>query len=584
MPSTMPQSWTHRILGSLPYTASRKVEDTNPKYKAFEAASGRRDEIIRRLSVSRNSVNNPMGYDNMMTDKGYHSLIYAPLDENKINRINEYRRMSDYSELSDCLDIICDEILNEDENGKLINLRIEAGKYNQTARSEITKEFEHYVSVFGLKNKGWEYFRQFFIEGELFFENVISDKNPELGVLGVVNVPTELIEPVYFNVQNEDLSHFILRKYNETTVHPGIFNRVSFTSQTPTTEELVPMQKQQVVYIHSGVWDRDRLFKVPYLEKSKRAYLQLSMIEDAIVIYRLVRAPERLKFKIYTGNAPPAQAEQIVQQAMRKFWEKRTPGQGGFKNVYDPQSMLDSYWFARSSGGEGSDVETVPAGQNLGQLDDLNYFVKKLYRSMKIPLNRMNPETTMRDGKEITAEELSMAQFIMRIQRQFAEGIKQGFITHLKLRGLWKLYKIREFDFQPEFNAPRNFKMMRDLQYLELLYKAYNDVSSNANVSPTLLMMDVLKWSPEKILENRALLRKDKAFAWELEQIGSQGPSWRDEMAAANASAGITPPESPPSGGGGGSELPPSFSPPPAEAPAPPPEETPAAPPEETPA
>ena len=82
-------------------------------------------------------------------------------------------------------------------------------------------------------------------------------------------------------------------------MHPGIFNRVSFTSQTPTTEDLVPMQKQQVVYIHSGVWDRDRLFKVPYLEKSKRAYLQLSMIEDAIVIYRLVRAPERLKFKIY---------------------------------------------------------------------------------------------------------------------------------------------------------------------------------------------------------------------------------------------------------------------------------------------
>jgi len=366
-------------------------------------------------------------------------------------------------------------------------------------------------------------------------------------------------------------------------VHPGIFNRVSFTSQTPTTEELVPMQKQQVVYIHSGVWDRDRLFKVPYLEKSKRAYLQLSMIEDAIVIYRLVRAPERLKFKIYTGNAPPAQAEQIVQQAMRKFWEKRTPGQGGFKNVYDPQSMLDSYWFARSSGGEGSDVETVPAGQNLGQLDDLNYFVKKLYRSMKIPLNRMNPETTMRDGKEITAEELSMAQFIMRIQRQFAEGIKQGFITHLKLRGLWKLYKIREFDFQPEFNAPRNFKMMRDLQYLELLYKTYGDISGNANISPTLLMMDVLKWTPEKILENRALLRKDKAFTWELDQIGSQGPSWRDEMAAANASAGITPPESPPSGAGGGSELPPSFSAPPEEAPAPP-EETPAAPPEETPA
>jgi hypothetical protein len=560
----MPQSWSHRILGSLPYTASRTVEETNPKYKAFEAASGRRDEVIRRLSISRNPTNSPTGYNGMMTDKGYHSLVYAPLDENKINRINEYRRMAEYSELSDCLDIICDEILNEDENGKLLHLNLEPGKYNTTARSEIIKEFEKYITIFQLKSKGWEYFRQFFIEGELFFENVISDRNPDLGVLGVVNIPTELIEPVYYNVQNEDLSHFILRKYNETAVHPGIFNRVSFTSQTPTTEELIPLQKNQVIYIHSGVWDRDRLFKVPYLEKSKRAYLQLSMIEDAIVIYRLVRAPERLKFSIYTGNAPPAQQEQIVQQAMRKFWEKRTPGQGGFKNVYDPQSMLDSYWFAKTADDKGSDVSTLQGGSNLGQLDDLNYFVKKLYRSMKIPLNRMNPETTYRDGKEITAEELNMAQFIIRIQRQFAEGLKQGFVTHLKMRGLWKLYKIKEYDFHVSFNPPRNFKMMRDLQHLELMYDTFNKIATNEHISPTLMMIDVFKWTPEKILENRALLRKDRAFKWELTQIDSNGPSWREDVSAANAAAGIAPPGAP--------GAPPSFG---GEIGAPPPGETP---------
>lgn len=559
MPSTMPTSWTHRILGSLPYTASRKIEDSNPKFQTFDAVAGTRDQILRKLSVS---TTQPAynGHDSLTTDKGYHALVYAPLDENKINRINEYRAMSQYSELSDCLDIICDEILNEDENGKIINLHIEAGRFNNNTRSEILKEFEKYISIFNLKQKGWDYFRQFFIEGELFFENIISEKHKDLGVVGVVNIPTELIEPIYYNVQNEDLSHYILKKYNETTVHPGIFNRVSYTSQTPSEEELVPLQKQQVVYIHSGVWDRDRLFKIPYLEKSKRAYLQLSMIEDAIVIYRLVRAPERLKFKIATGNMPPAKAEQYLKRVMSQYWEKRTPGSGGFKNVYDPQSMLDAYWFTKGPNGEGSDVETMPAGQNLGQLDDLNYFVKKLYRSMKIPLNRMNPETAYREGIEITAEELSLAQYIMRIQRQFAEGIKQGFVTHLKLRGLWKLYKLREFDFQPIFNAPRNFKMMRDLQYIELLHQTYDNISNNENISPTLMMMEIFKWAPEKIQENRALLRKDKAFKWELDQIVAQGPNWREVQSNQNAQAGIEGGEGgSPSGGSGTSALPPDF-------------------------
>lgn len=590
MPSTMPTSWTHRILGSLPYTASRKIEDTNPKFKTFEGVSGTRDQVIRKLSVSTTQPTYG-GHDSLVSDKGYHALVYAPLDESKINRVNEYRRMAEYSELSDCLDIICDEIINEDENGRIINLNIEVGKYNNTIRSELMKEFDEYISVFNLKNKGWEYFRQFFIEGELFFENIISQTNPDLGVVGIVNIPTELVEPVYYNVQNEDLSHFILRKYNETTVHPGIFNRVSYTSQTPTTEELVPLQKQQVVYVHSGVWDRDRLFKVPYIEKSKRAYLQLSMIEDAIVIYRLVRAPERLKFKIATGNMPPAKAEQYLHRVMAQYWEKRTPGTGGFKNVYDPQSMLDAYWFTKGPNGEGSDVETLPAGQNLGQLDDLNYFVKKLYRSMKIPLNRMNPETAYREGTEITAEELSLAQYIMRIQRQFAEGIKNGFITHLKLKGLWKSFKLKEYDFQPAFNAPRNFKMMRDLQYIELLHKTFNDITNNENMSPTLMMMEVFKWSPEKILENRALLRKDKAFKWELEQIATQGPDWREKASAENASAGIEGGESSSGGGGrssggGGTELPPGFGgeAPAGETPEAPAGETPEAPAPETPA
>ena len=223
--------------------------------------------------------------------------------------------------------------------------------------------------------------------------------------------------------------------------------------------------------------------------------------------------------------------------------------------------MLDSYWFAKRAGGEGSDVELMQGGQNLGELKDLMYFVNKLYKSLKVPLTRLNPEDGYKDGSEILREELRFAKFIVRLQNQFAEGIKNAFVTHLKIRNWWKEYKLHESYFNLEFNPPSNFFAIRKNQEFELKYKLFSDVSQNESISKTFAQRHYLGYNDSRISENMEWMRKDAAMKWELEQIATTGPNWREHVEAAENAAKSAQGElgGSPSGGGSGmsaSEIP----------------------------
>jgi hypothetical protein len=258
----------------------------------------------------------------------------------------------------------------------------------------------------------------------------------------------------------------------------------------------------------------------------------------------MVRAPERLKFKIDVGNMPPAKAESYLKQLMQQYWSKQTynsntssPGAG---NQYNPQTMLDSYWFARRNGEVGSDVELMPGGQNLGQLDDLMYFVNKLYKSLKVPISRLNPNEPFKDGAELLREELRFAKFIIRVQNQLASGLKEAFITHLKLRGWWRELKLNESYFNFRFTEPSNFFAIRQQQLLELKLKNFSDMSANDGISNTFAQRHYLDYSDTKIGENMEWKRKDAALRWELSQIETNGPNWREQIEAAeNIAAGV---------------------------------------------
>ena len=538
----------------------------NPKYPLFKGAAPKREEMIQDESVFLHEPafqQAPAGTpSSLLINKDYQAFIYANVDKDKTRRLTDYRRMAAYAELSDCLDEIADECIVKDENDIIINFSLR-GEYTKEVKDIIEKEFKKFVQIFDLEDSGWEYFRQFLIDGELFFENIIDDERPHLGIIGMISMPAELINPVYQNVQNEMVKGFLIRK-------PVLGPATSVNQKDQ--EELFFMQKAQVTYVQSGIWNEYKAIRLPYIENAKRAYRQLSLIEDSIVIYRLVRAPERLKFTIYTGNMPAPKAEAYLRRLMQQYWSKKNwdtgagnSPKGGVTNVYDPQSMLDAYWFTKDAQGNGSDVSSLPSGANLGEMKDLEYFLKKLYNSLKIPTTRfLGDSQPFKDGTEITRDELRFARFIIRIQRQFATSIRDTFIAHLKLKGYWKQYKLKERAIHAEFNVPSTFMAMRDQQLLDLKMDNFNKATQNASIAPSYAQKYQLGLSDELMKENRDWLKKDAALKWELAQIEQMGPNFREILQAqagggaeGGAAAGLGGELSGGGGGGaGGSALP----------------------------
>jgi hypothetical protein len=228
--------------------------------------------------------------------------------------------------------------------------------------------------------------------------------------------------------------------------------------------------------------------------------------------------------------------------------------QVGTLTIDDKELYHDYHTFALDCG-------IFTKNSNLGTLDDLMYFMKKLYKAMKVPVTRLDPQDAFRDGQEMLREELKFARFIIRLQQNFAHGLKNGFITHLQLKKLWDKFKLREQHIEIAFNVPTNFYELRENQKLELKVTNYNNLASNEYVSPTYSQKKYLGWSDIDIKANREYLRKDKAFRWELAQIEASGPDWKQLVDAQNAAmgGGAPPPGGMEMGGGGGGGMPPPF-------------------------
>jgi hypothetical protein len=497
----------------------------------------------------------------MGKDTSFGQVMYANLQENKGARLRDYRVMAAYSDVADALDEICDEAINTDEHGNEVNIKYRDVDLSASDKETLDEEFSKFQNYFDLKNKGWQYFRQFLVEGELFFELIIHKDYASEGVLGILNLPSELIDPVYNNIQNMMVKGFVYRK--------PIFDPTKPDKQE--SFEYIPMDENQVIYINSGLMNEAKTTVMPFLENARRAYRQLSLIEDAIVIYRLVRAPERLVFNVDVGNMPAPKAEAYLKKLISNYWSSKTfdIDQADMVKKFNPQSMLDAFWFPKRQGSEGSSVTTLPGGQNLGELADLMYFIKKLYRSLKVPTSRLDPEDAFRDGAEILREELKFARFVIRQQQRFASGVKRGFITHLKLKGLWDKYELSDQNLEVEFNVPTNFYELRENQKLEMRTTSYSNIASNEFVSNTFAQKKYLGWKDKDILANREFLRKDAELQWELQQITSMGPGWREQIVAADLGAGGEGGEMggemggglgpPPMGGAGPGGTPPPF-------------------------
>ena len=541
------------ISSKLPYAGFNLLDFTekeNPKYKTFEETGIRRNDALARNSVSQSNLFSA-GYGEFK-DVGFGDLMYANMQADKGARLQDYRVMAAFAEVSNALDEICDEMIVRDEKGNAMNLNIHNIRIEPIDYEQLQLEFQKYVQFFDLENKGWTYFRDLLVEGELFFEHIIHKDYTDQGILGVIRVPTELADPVYNNVMNMMVKGYLYRKPVFDATNP----------KKKVEEKIIPVQENQYVYINSGIWNQNKTVRLPFIENARRAYRQLSLIEDSIVIYRLVRAPERLVFNVDVGNMAPPKAEAYLRKLITQYWSSKTfdVDQNDVVKKFSPQSMLDSFWFAKRAGSEGTSVTQLPGGQNLGELTDLMYFVKKLYEALKVPVNRLDPQSTVSDGSAVLREELKFARFVIRMQQLFASGIKKGFITHLMLKGLWKKLNLKDYHLNVEFNPPTNYYELRQSQRMELKVANYNNLGSSPTISQTYLQKKILSWTDLDVKVNREHLRKDKEFEWELTQIQQAGPFWKINIGAQAAAGGEGAAGGVDTGGGAGpGGAPPSF-------------------------
>ena len=550
------------ISSKLPYSGVNSVQTTdeiNPKYRYFQNTGTRRAEVLSKYSVSQSYDFNNQAVGEIAGDKRFSEIMYANIQKDKPARIRDYRVMAAFAEVSEALDEICDEIINKNSNGDIVTIKIVNATVPDYIESNILKEFQKFISFYELERKGWGYFRQLLVEGEIYFEHIIHEKYAEEGILGVIQMPSELIDPVYSNVQNVMVKGFLYRK--------PVFDPNNPLKQIGT--DMIPIDKNQATYINSEIWNENKTMHLPFIENARRSYRQLSLVEDSVVIYRLVRAPERLVFNVDVGNMPAPKAEAYLRKLIQNYWSSKTfdNAQGGVVQKFNPQSMLDAFWFAKRTGSEGTDVKQLPGGANLGELKDLDYFVKKLFKSLKVPTSRLAPDAAYKDGADMLREELKFARFIIRLQQIFAAGLKGAFITHLQLKGILKESELKEQNIDIAFNVPTNFYELRESQRMEGKVGNFTNLASQESMSPSYLQKKMLGWSEIDIKANREFLRNDKAFKWELAQIESMGPNWQSQMEAqASAAAGAAGPEggapAPPSGGGGGGGgggMPPAF-------------------------
>ena len=438
----------------------------NPFAKDFNNNQKFEDDILDQ--IERNSVGmsdaeyelQELGMNPPKPGPGYgdvvnNSITFNDIFNSKRQRIAKYREMSYYPEIQEALDIICDESIVKDVEGNVSVLDI-SKELPVAVETKLRKEYDHISNtVFKSKdNQLYDLFNKWLVEGELFVEYILNDKKN--GIIGYKTLPAFTTYPVY----------------GQTGTVRGYIQVIKGENGR---EERVPLQSNQVSYVHWGKYGRDLLDVRGYLESSVRTYNQLKNLEDSLIVYRLVRAPERRVWNIEVGRVPTGKAEQYIRKVIHKY--KKSIGYNTTDGSIDSQrnihSLSEDFWFAKRDG-QGTNVDVLQSGMNLGELDDVRYFLTKMYKTLKIPKTRWDSSitpTTYSNGRDIEREELKFTLFISRMQNRFKKVLKEAFLQHIKFKygkdpKMAKHIKNTNI-FDIKFNAANFFKEYKDLEMLE---------------------------------------------------------------------------------------------------------------------
>lgn len=395
---------------------------------------------------------------------------------NELELITRYREMSLHPECSEAIEEIVTEAVTQDVDGNTVDINLSQLKVSESIKKSIEDAFTKIKSMLSFQDAGEDLFKRWYIDGRLYFQVVVNTDKPKDGIQEIRYIDPRKIRKVREILKDRDPKSGV--EVIKATTEYYVYNDRGLTAQayTASVNQGTRISPDSIIFVPSGLLDAKSTMVIGWLHKAIKPLNQLRMIEDAVVIYRLSRAPERRIFYIDVGNLPKLKAEQYVKDIMTKYRNKLVydANTGELRDERKHLSMLEDFWLPRREGSKGTEITTLPGGENLGKMEDVEYFQKKLYKSLNVPIGRLDIQSQgggiIGLGKvtEVTRDEVKFFKFINRLRNKFGRIFDEALKQELVLRGVCSIKEWEQFreHISYTFKNDNNFAEMRDAELL----------------------------------------------------------------------------------------------------------------------
>ena len=357
--------------------------------------------------------------------------------KNDTDLIKRYREVAQHPECDMAIEDIINEVIVSDERDTSVSLSLDKLSISDNIKTKIRDEFEEVMKLLNFDEKGHDIFKRFYIDGRIYFHKVIDPTSPRKGLTELRYIDPRKIKKVR-EVRKKRDSKSKGIEVIETSAEWFVYNEKGMTSANSNAG--IKISTDSITYVTSGIIDQTKNMVLGHLHKAIKPVNQLRMIEDAVVIYRIVRSPERRIFYVDVGNLPKIKAEQYLRDVMARYRNKLVydASTGEIRDDRKHMSMLEDFWLPRREGAKGTEVSTLAGGQNLGEISDVVYFQKKLYKALNVPISRMESEAGFNLGRaaEISRDELKFTKFVARLRKRFTQMFNDILKTQLVLKGV----------------------------------------------------------------------------------------------------------------------------------------------------
>jgi len=427
--------------------------------------------------------------------------------------IRKYREMSSQPECDTAIDDIVNESIIYSDDDYPVQIVLDNIEQSEAFKNKIREEFHHIMKLLDFNNQAYDIFRRWYVDGKLFYHMVIDEKSPKKGVKELRYVDPRKIRKVRELPKNKTSAGVNDSLYSRP-VEYFLYSDKGFQKDTNNGLKISP---DSICYVHSGILDNNGKNIVSHLHKAIKPLNQLRMLEDATVIYRISRAPERRIFYIDVGNLPKMKAEQYLRDIMQKYKNKLVydANTGEIRDDRRYQTMLEDFWLPRREGGRGTEISTLPAGQNLGEIEDVLYFQKKLYRSLNVPISRLETDSGFSLGRssEITRDEVKFSKFVGRLRMRFSHLFDKLLETHLLLKGVCTKKEWLELkeNIYYDFISDSHFIELKETEVMRERISMLNDMDQYVGkyFSHDYIKKTVLKMTEEDIKDIEKEIKKE---------------------------------------------------------------------------